>query len=239
MISAAESAGELLDVSEPAEQSPHDSQLDAWDAATGSFLTGFPQVMGSLQFFDQPIVADLTGSRGQAYAVEASSDADLRAFDADGREAPGFPKLTGGWVTGGAVFGSARVDGRPGAGGRDPGRASCSSGRPARRPADPAGRGPRSTRTCGTPTTTPAQPQVLRRASLPGRSEERRAAPHTARVNHDGRTLTRVGAPRSEIGTQSRAATTRHERRAVAALQDSAAVSNTAVSMTGQIPTCG
>jgi hypothetical protein len=106
VISAAESAGELLDVAEPAEQSPHDSQLDAWDAATGEFLSGFPQVMDSLQFFDQPIVADLTGSRGQAYAVEASSDSDLRALDAEGREAPGFPKLTGGWVTGGAVFGA-------------------------------------------------------------------------------------------------------------------------------------
>jgi hypothetical protein len=106
VVSAAESAGELLDVSEPAEQSPHDSQLDGWDAATGNFLSGFPQVMNSLQFFDQPIVVDLTGDRGQAYAVEASSDSDLRAFDATGREAPGFPKLTGGWVTGGAVFGS-------------------------------------------------------------------------------------------------------------------------------------
>lgn len=106
VISAAESAGELLDVSEPAEQSPHDSQLGAWDAATGEFLPGFPQVMDSLQFFDQPIVANLTGSKGQAYAVEASSDSDLRAFDADGREAPGFPKLTGGWVSGGAVFGA-------------------------------------------------------------------------------------------------------------------------------------
>ena len=68
VISAAESAGELIDVSEPAEQSPHDSQLDAWDAATGTFLSGFPQVMDSLQFFDQPIVANLTGSSGQAYA---------------------------------------------------------------------------------------------------------------------------------------------------------------------------
>jgi hypothetical protein len=106
VISAAESAGELIDVSEPAEQSPHDSQLDAWDAATGTFLSGFPQVMDSLQFFDQPIVANLTGSSGQAYAVEASSDSDLRAFDAQGQEAPGFPKLTGGWVTNGAVFGT-------------------------------------------------------------------------------------------------------------------------------------
>ena len=106
MISPAESAGELIDVSEPAEQSPHDSQLDAWDATTGNFLPGFPQVMDSLQFFDQPIVADLTGSRGKAYAVEASSDSDLRAFDALGQEAPGFPKLTGGWVTGGAAFGT-------------------------------------------------------------------------------------------------------------------------------------
>jgi hypothetical protein len=106
VVDPAESAGELLDVSEPAEQSPHDSQLDAWDAATGNFLTGFPQVMDSLQFFDQPIVANLTGSRGKAYAVEVSSDSDLRAFDGRGQEAPGFPKLTGGWVTGGAVFGS-------------------------------------------------------------------------------------------------------------------------------------
>ena len=106
VISAAESAGELLDVSEPADQSPHASQVDAWNATTGDFLPGFPQVMDSLQFFDQPIVADLTGSTGKVYAVEASSDSDLRAFDADGTEAPGFPKLTGGWVTGGAVFGA-------------------------------------------------------------------------------------------------------------------------------------
>jgi hypothetical protein len=106
VISAAESAGELLDVSEPAEQSPHDSQIDAWATSSGKLLPGFPQVMDSLQFFDQPLVADLTGSAGQAYAVEASSDSDLRAFDAEGDEAPGFPKLTGGWVTGGAVFGT-------------------------------------------------------------------------------------------------------------------------------------
>jgi hypothetical protein len=106
VLSAAESAGELLDVDEPAEQSPHDSQLGGWDATTGNFLPGFPQVMDSLQFFDQPLVADLTGDKGDSYAVEASSDSDLRAFDANGREAKGFPKLTGGWVTGGPVFGS-------------------------------------------------------------------------------------------------------------------------------------
>jgi hypothetical protein len=106
VISAAESAGELLDVSEPADQYPHDSQVDAWSATTGKFLSGFPQVMDSLQFFDQPIVADLTGRAGQAYALEVSSDSDLRAFDAQGQEAPGFPKLTGGWITGGAVFGA-------------------------------------------------------------------------------------------------------------------------------------
>ncbi|HXW39388.1 MAG TPA: S8 family serine peptidase [Acidimicrobiales bacterium] len=105
VLAPAESVGELLDVSEPAEQIPHDSQLDAWDTTSGSFLAGFPQVMGDLQFFDQPIVADLTGDRGQSYAVEASSDSDLRALSADGSEAQGFPKLTGGWITGGAVFG--------------------------------------------------------------------------------------------------------------------------------------
>jgi hypothetical protein len=105
VLAPSESVGELFDVSEPAEQVPHDSQLGAWDTATGSFVAGFPQVMGDLQFFEQPLVADLTGGRGQSYAVEGSSDADLRALSADGREAPGFPKLTGGWDTGNAVFG--------------------------------------------------------------------------------------------------------------------------------------
>jgi hypothetical protein len=106
VVSAAESVGELIDVSEPAEQEPNDSQVDAWEANKGTFLPGFPQVMDSLQFFDQPIIADLTGAGGSDYAVEASSDSDLRAFDTLGEEAPGFPKLTGGWVTGGAVFGT-------------------------------------------------------------------------------------------------------------------------------------
>ncbi len=176
VLSAAESAGELFDVSEPAQQTPHDSQLDTWDASTGSFVTGFPQVMGGLQFFDQPLVANLTGEGGQAFAVQASSDADLRALDTNGREAPGFPKLTGGWVTGGAVFGplGAAADQVVVVGTREGELFVWRTGAPASAPRVP---GPRCTGTSGTRVTTrhrrPRRHQPGRRVPV-----KRRVVPH-------------------------------------------------------------
>jgi hypothetical protein len=101
----AASVGRLLDEEEPGSQTPNDNQIVAWDPS-GQMRNGFPALMNDLQFFAQPIVADVNGTKAGGFVVEASGLYDLRAYGQGGTEAPGFPKFTGGWVTGGAVVGA-------------------------------------------------------------------------------------------------------------------------------------
>jgi hypothetical protein len=105
ILDPAASVGRLLDEEEPGPQTPDDNQIVAW-YASGAMRKGFPALMNDLQFFAQPIVADVNGTRAGGYVVEGSGLYDLRAYGQNGREAPGFPKFTGGWVTGGAVVGA-------------------------------------------------------------------------------------------------------------------------------------
>ncbi|HLI53802.1 MAG TPA: S8 family serine peptidase [Acidimicrobiales bacterium] len=104
-IAPAASLGKALDAALPAEQYANDNQLDAWNTSTATMQAAFPQVMNDLQFFDQPIVADVGGAAGGAYVVEGSANADLRAVNSYGQEAPGFPKFTGGWIVNSPSFG--------------------------------------------------------------------------------------------------------------------------------------
>lgn len=96
LIAPALSVSEALNVAFPGHHPIHTSEVDAWSTATGHFVAGFPQTMNDMQFFDQPIVANLGGAG--PYVVEASATYDLRAVNALGQEAPGFPKFTGGWM---------------------------------------------------------------------------------------------------------------------------------------------
>ncbi len=105
-VSPAASAEKALDAALPADQHPHDNQLDAWNLTTGEYQAAFPQVMGELQFFVQPLVANVGGNSAGPYVVEGSALADLRAIDATGQEAPGFPKFTGGWLVNSPTFGA-------------------------------------------------------------------------------------------------------------------------------------
>ncbi|MHB1519484.1 MAG: hypothetical protein ACYCVN_12095 [Acidimicrobiales bacterium] len=97
-VAPAISLGALLDTQLPAQQKPNTKQVDAWNATTGQLDSGFPSAMNDLQFFNQPIVADVGGATQGAYVVEASGLNDLRAVNTAGQEAPGFPKFTGGWT---------------------------------------------------------------------------------------------------------------------------------------------
>ncbi|HEV7679584.1 MAG TPA: S8 family serine peptidase [Candidatus Dormibacteraeota bacterium] len=106
MIAPAASLQKALDAALPADQQPHDNQLDAWNLATGEYQAAFPQVMGDLQFFVQPLVATVGGNSAGPYVVEGSALADIRAIDATGQEAPGFPKFTGGWLVNSPSFGA-------------------------------------------------------------------------------------------------------------------------------------
>jgi hypothetical protein len=105
-IAPAASLGKALDAALPAEQYANDNQLDAWNTSTATMQPAFPQVMNDLQFFDQPIVADVGGAGAGPYVVEGSATSDLRAIDAQGQEAPGFPKFTGGWMVNSPSFGA-------------------------------------------------------------------------------------------------------------------------------------
>ncbi len=97
--------GELLDEAEPADQTPHDAQIGAWSASSGTFDAGYPQLMNDLMFLSQPIVANVAGPDTGPYIVGASATYDVRALDANGQEAPGFPKFTGGWVVNSPSYG--------------------------------------------------------------------------------------------------------------------------------------
>ena len=104
VISPAVSMGTIEDTALPAQQAGNQNQFDAWSACSGNFMTGFPQLLNSMPFLTQPIVADI--ANGVPYAVQGSSLYDLRAVDATGQEAPGFPKFTGGWMINSPVFGT-------------------------------------------------------------------------------------------------------------------------------------
>jgi hypothetical protein len=103
LIAPASSLGKALDAALPDNQILHDNQVDAWDASTGLLQPAFPQVMNDLQFFVEPIVADVAG--GGPYVVEGSATSDVRAINASGQEAPGFPKFTGDWMVQSPSFG--------------------------------------------------------------------------------------------------------------------------------------
>jgi hypothetical protein len=104
LVAPATSLGKALDAALPAEQGLNDNQLDAFNASTGALQPGFPQLMNDLQFLETPIVADV-GATATPYVVAGSGTYDLRAVDAAGAEAPGFPKFTGGWIVNSPSFG--------------------------------------------------------------------------------------------------------------------------------------
>jgi hypothetical protein len=98
LIVPASSLGKVLDAALPAQQLPNDTQLDAWNPSNGQLQSAYPQRMDDNMFLAEPIVADVGGTAAGPYVVAGSATYDLRAIGADGEEAPGFPKFTGGWM---------------------------------------------------------------------------------------------------------------------------------------------
>ncbi|GIW42998.1 MAG: hypothetical protein KatS3mg077_0280 [Candidatus Binatia bacterium] len=110
--------GKLLDANLPARQFPAENHLGVWDllpqsasGGVGRFRQGFPHLVNDLQFFVAPIVAEITGD-GLAEAIWGSGVYDLHAVDAMGKEAPNWPKFTGGWSIGSPAAGDLDGDGR-------------------------------------------------------------------------------------------------------------------------------
>ncbi len=102
--------GQALDQLLPGKQ-VGDTQLSAWSTADlSTMLPGFPHRTTDLALFVTPAMVDVDGD-GDLDVVAGNGVQLIDALDAHGHVAPGFPKLTGGWVVGTPGFGDLDGDG--------------------------------------------------------------------------------------------------------------------------------
>ncbi len=84
--------------------------LSMWSGKTGRMLPGAPMVIEDYTFFVAHSLADISGD-GYPEAVGGNGGYFVHAYDSCGREPSGWPKFTGGWVTGSVAFGDMDGDG--------------------------------------------------------------------------------------------------------------------------------
>ncbi len=89
----------------------YEMNLSAWDLTTGKMKPGFPQAIEDYLFFVNPIVVDIDGD-GLRDVVSGSAGYFVHAWNVDGKEAQGFPKMTGGWVAATPTVGDMDGDGK-------------------------------------------------------------------------------------------------------------------------------
>jgi hypothetical protein len=68
-----------------------------WDGSTGSMFPGAPMPVEDFTFFNNQAIVDVSGD-GYPEVLTGTGGYMVHAYDACGREAPGFPKQTGGWI---------------------------------------------------------------------------------------------------------------------------------------------
>jgi len=102
--------GRALDQLLPGKQRG-DTQLSAWNGRTGAMLNGFPHRTSDLGFFITPALVDVDND-GHTDVLAANGVSLLDGVNADGRVAPGYPKLTGGWSVGTPGFGDFDGNGK-------------------------------------------------------------------------------------------------------------------------------
>jgi Ca2+-binding RTX toxin-like protein len=83
----------------------------AWDPTTGEALTGYPLATDDFQLVSQASVARVAGDGPGAHALVGTGLYNLHAYGADGSEAPGWPKFTGGWQQATPAVGDMDGDG--------------------------------------------------------------------------------------------------------------------------------
>lgn len=87
-----------------------DHQLAGWSTKTGEMLEGFPQIMEDIQFFLNPLIADVDGD-DKPEVINTSGTFVVHAFSADGTEPEGWPKYTGHWQIATPAVGDIDGDG--------------------------------------------------------------------------------------------------------------------------------
>ncbi|MEA2101507.1 MAG: FG-GAP-like repeat-containing protein [Thermodesulfobacteriota bacterium] len=71
--------------------------MQVWDSKTGRFLDAYPRTMDDHMIYSEPAMADISGD-GIPEVISGSGLNLVHAFGADGMDAPGFPKLSAGWI---------------------------------------------------------------------------------------------------------------------------------------------
>jgi MYXO-CTERM domain-containing protein len=87
---------------------PGQQLLAMWSGKTGKMLPGSPILLEDYTFLVNQTIADVSGD-DYPEAITGTGGYFLHAADACGREAPGFPKFTNGWIAATAAVGD--VDG--------------------------------------------------------------------------------------------------------------------------------
>jgi MYXO-CTERM domain-containing protein len=85
--------------------------VGAWNTRTRQYLSAYPVLTDDWQFFMNPIVADIDGDN-LPEVISTSGGYWVRAWNAKGEEAKGWPKLTGQWGTGTPAVGDIDGDGK-------------------------------------------------------------------------------------------------------------------------------
>ncbi len=84
--------------------------MSIWSGKTGEMMPASPIPLEDFSFFNNPTVADLSGD-GYPEAIQGTGGYYVRAVDACGREADGFPKFTNQWIIASAAVGDVTGDG--------------------------------------------------------------------------------------------------------------------------------
>ena len=92
---------------------PGQHLLAFWSGKTGKMLPGSPVVIEDYTFLVNHTIADVSGD-DYPEAITGSGGYFLHAADACGREAPGFPKFTHGWIAATAAVGDVDGDAQKG-----------------------------------------------------------------------------------------------------------------------------
>ena len=100
-----------LTFAEGGKKAVFDHQLSAWDTKTGYYLDGFPRVVDDWMFFMNPTVVDLDGD-GNPDILNGTGGYLLHAYNYEGKEPAGFPKMLGGWIITSPTFGDLTGDGK-------------------------------------------------------------------------------------------------------------------------------
>ncbi len=87
-----------------------DHHLCAWDTLTGRFLEQWPRKIEDWMFFMNPIIVDLDDDT-LAEVVSGSGGYLVHAWNHEGEEPVGWPKMTGGWVIQSPTVGDLDGDG--------------------------------------------------------------------------------------------------------------------------------